>query len=134
MPPTPTLFPPSPEEPQQGEKQVEEIEESARAPTMATEPACPSGVASAICFSRCASQALSAGEHEHPTAAITNWRALLCQKRPTKDASTMPIRPMKRNRPTPARLRVVVDPFRAMALNMPAVPTKVFVTDCPVYR
>jgi hypothetical protein len=37
-----------------------------------------------------------------------------------------------RNCPAPARLRVVLEPKRASAPNMPAVTTNVVVTDSPV--
>jgi len=37
-----------------------------------------------------------------------------------------------KNCPAPARLRFVVEPKRASAPNMPAVTTKVVVTDSPV--
>jgi hypothetical protein len=36
--------------------------------------------------------------------------ASLCQKMPTSEARTMPMRPMKRNWPAPARLRRVTLP------------------------
>ncbi len=47
--------------------------------------------------------------------------------------SRSPIRPITRNWPTPARLRFVVEPNRAMAPNMPAVIMKVVAIDAPVY-
>ena len=57
----------------------------------------------------------------------------MCQKMPTIDARTMPIKPMNMNCPTPARLRVVVEPQNASAANMPAVIRKVVAIDSPVY-
>jgi hypothetical protein len=45
-----------------------------------------------------------------PTTEIRNCSASLCQKSPTSEASTRPMRPMNMNWPMPARLRAVVVP------------------------
>ena len=45
-----------------------------------------------------------------PQNEITNCSPSLFQKIPTTDAMMMPMRPMKRNWPSPDRLRLVVVP------------------------
>src|SRR5262249_45288450 len=105
---------------------------SASAPTIAYDPVWPSGIASAIAFSRCASYAVRPVNTTTPTNAVANCSASFCQKIPTNDASTTPTSPMNRNWPQPARLLRVSVPHPASAPNMPAETTNVDAIDSPV--
>src|SRR5262249_33626089 len=90
--------------------------------TIAYDPVWPSGIASAIAFSRCASYAVRPVNTTTPTNAVANCSASFCQKIPTNDARTTPTSPMNRHWPQPASLLRFSDPHpaRASAQNMPA--------------